>query len=134
QSGDASRAETLVKQHASLAIHGIESALEGRPHSSRNIALELVGTKPATLTANRPSLVPKKEESAAGATSARILKAAADLFCEKGFYAATTRELATRLNLQQATLYHHVSNKEELLHRICRQVTYCFLTDLRVAM
>jgi len=134
QSGDASRAETLVKQHASLAIHGIESALEGRPHSSRNIALELVGTKPATLTANRPSVVPKKEESAAGATSARILKAAADLFCEKGFYAATTRELATRLNLQQATLYHHVSNKEELLHRICRQVTDCFLTDLHVAM
>src|SRR5579872_669161 len=134
QSGDASRAETLVKQHAGLAIHGIESALEGQPHSGRNIALDLVGKKPAQLTANGPSQLPKKEESAAGATSARILDAAADLFGEKGFYAATTRELATRLNIHQASLYHHVSNKEELLHRICRQVMDCFLTDLPVAL
>jgi AcrR family transcriptional regulator len=133
QSGDASRAEALVRQHAGLAIHGIESALEGRPHFSRNIALELVGKKPTALTANGPSLL-KKEERAPGPTSARILNAAADLFCEKGFYAATTRELATRLSLQQASLYHHVSNKEELLHRICRQVMNCFLTDLPVAL
>jgi GntR family transcriptional regulator of vanillate catabolism len=134
QSGDASRAEALVRQHAGLAIHGIESALEGQPHSSRNIALELVGKKPAPLTEDRPSRLPKKEESSAGTTSARILDAAADLFGEKGFYAATTRELATRLKIQQASLYHHVSNKEELLHRICRQVMDCFLTDLPVAL
>jgi GntR family transcriptional regulator of vanillate catabolism len=134
QSGDASRAEALVRQHAGLAIHGIESALEGQPHSGRNIAVELVNKKPAQLTANKPGRLPKKEESAAGATSARILDAAADLFGEKGFYAATTRELATRLNIQQASLYHHVSNKEELLHRICRQVMDCFLTDLPVAL
>jgi DNA-binding GntR family transcriptional regulator/AcrR family transcriptional regulator len=134
QSGDASRAEALVRQHAGLAIHGIESALEGQPHSGRNIALELVSKKPAPPTANRPSRLPKKQESAAGATSARILDAAADLFGEKGFYAATTRELATRLNIQQASLYHHVSNKEELLHRICRQVMDCFLTNLPVAL
>jgi AcrR family transcriptional regulator len=96
--------------------------------------LELVGKKPAPLTEDRPSRLPKKEESSAGTTSARILDAAADLFGEKGFYAATTRELATRLKIQQASLYHHVSNKEELLHRICRQVMDCFLTDLPVAL
>jgi len=134
QSGDASRAEALVRQHAGLAIHGIESALKGQPHSGRNIALELVNKKPAHLTVNRPRRLPKKEESAAGATSARILDAAADLFCERGFYAATTRELATRLNIQPASLYHHVTNKEELLHRICRQIMDCFLTDLPVAL
>jgi len=134
QSGDASRAEALVRQHAGLAIHGIESALNGQPHSGRNIALELVSKKPAHLTVNGPSRLPKKKERAAGATSARILDAAADLFCERGFYAATTRELATRLNIQPASLYHHVTNKEELLHRICRQVMDCFLTDLPVAL
>jgi TetR/AcrR family transcriptional regulator, cholesterol catabolism regulator len=134
QSGDASRAEALVRQHAGLAIHGIKSALEGQPHTGRNIALELVGKKPAPLTANRPTRLLNKEVSPAGATSARILEAAADLFSEKGFYAATTRELATRLNIQQASLYHHVSNKEELLHRICREVMDCFLTDLPVAL
>src|SRR6185369_10336514 len=72
QSGDSSRAEALVRQHAGLAIHGIQSALEGRPHSSRNIALQLVSKTPTQLTQNRPSRLPKNEESAAGATSARI--------------------------------------------------------------
>jgi TetR/AcrR family transcriptional regulator, cholesterol catabolism regulator len=134
QSGDVSRAETLVRQHAGLAIHGIESALEGQPHSGRNIALELISKKPAAVRVNKQSRLPKKEESTAGATSARILDAAADLFGEKGFYAATTRELATRLNIQQASLYHHVRNKEELLHRISRQVMDCFLNDLPVAL
>ena len=134
QSGDASRAEALVRQHAGLAIHGIESALAGQAHAGRNIALELVTKKPAHVAANGPNRLPKREEGTTGATSDRILDAAADLFCEKGFYAATTRELATRLNIQQASLYHHISNKEELLHRVCRQVTDCFLTDLRVAM
>jgi len=134
QSGKVSLAEDLVRQHAGLAIHGIESALAGQPHSGRNIALQLVSKTPALLTANGPGRLPKKEEGAAVATSARILDAAADLFGEKGFYAATTRELATRLNIQQASLYHYVSNKEELLHRICRQVMDCFLTDLPVAL
>src|SRR5678809_1313217 len=69
ESGDASVAEALVRQHAGLAIHGIESALEGVPHSSRNIALELVSKKPAQLPANGPRRLPKKEESAAGTTS-----------------------------------------------------------------
>ncbi|HEY4362467.1 MAG TPA: TetR family transcriptional regulator [Bryobacteraceae bacterium] len=131
---DASRADALVRQHADLAIHGIESALKGQPHSSRNIALALVGKKPFTVKANKPGRPPKKKEAASGNTSTRILDAAADLFCEKGFYATTTRELATRLNIQQASLYHHINNKEELLHRICRQVMDCFLADLPVAL
>jgi DNA-binding GntR family transcriptional regulator/AcrR family transcriptional regulator len=134
QAGQASRAEELVRQHADLAIHGIESALEGGAHSGRSIALELVSKKPAPISAGRPEPAAKQEENSSGATSARILDAAADLFCEKGFYATTTRELATRLNIQQASLYHHISNKEELLHRICRQVMDCFLTDLPVAL
>jgi len=123
QSGDASCAEALVRQHAALAIHGIESALEGQSHSGRNIALETghQQARPAHGGHAEPGFR-RSRKAPAGATFARILDAAADLFGEKGFYAATTRELATRLNIQQASLYHHVSNKEELLHRICRQV------------
>ena len=133
QSGDASRADALVRQHAGLAIHGIESALEGQPHSSRNIVLGCSARSPGNSQRTGQAGFRKRRNSA-GATSARSLDAAADLFCEKGFYAATTRELATRLNIHQASLYHHVSNKEELLHRICRQVMDCFLTDLPVAL
>jgi AcrR family transcriptional regulator len=127
---DAAQADALTRQHAGVAIQSIESALAGRPHAGRNIALELVGQAPA-----RPlGRAPKRKESVSGATSERILDVAADLFCEKGFYATTTRELATRLNIQQASLYHHISNKEELLHRICRQVMDGFLADLPKAL
>ncbi len=133
QAGDSAQADALVRKHAALPIQAIEAALKGRPYTSRNIALELVGKKTPKLPAARSS-GPFKNESAAVATAERILDAAADLFCEKGFYAATTRELAARLNVHQASLYHHVSNKEELLHRICRNVMDVFLADLPAAL
>jgi DNA-binding GntR family transcriptional regulator/AcrR family transcriptional regulator len=130
QARDPVRASALIRQHAALALHGIESALEGRPHTGRNVGLALVGHAPAKLTLAKRRRQPKPQKNASGATSERILDVAAQLFCEKGFYAATTRELATRLNIRQASLYHHMSSKEDLLHRICRQVMDDFLADL----
>ena len=133
QAGDSIQADALVRKHAELPIQAIEAAFEGRPYTSRNIALELVGKKPAKPPAATAS-GPSKQEYAALPTSERIVDAAADLFCEKGFYAATTRELAARLNVHQASLYHHISNKEELLHRICQEVMRVFLADLPAAL
>jgi TetR/AcrR family transcriptional regulator, cholesterol catabolism regulator len=135
---DPARAESLLKEHAALAIQAIESALDGQPHTGRNIALALVGQKPAKLTTLRTSRPAKQaargSRLASGSTSARILDAAADLFCEKGFFASSTRELAACLNIQQGSLYHHMSKKEDLLHRICRQVIDRFLEDLPTAL
>jgi TetR/AcrR family transcriptional regulator, cholesterol catabolism regulator len=60
-------------------------------------------------------------------TSSRILKAGAELFREQGYALSTTRELSARLGINKASLYYHVSSKEELLYLICveslRQVT-----------
>ncbi len=134
ESRDPARAETLVKQHAHLAIHALESAAQGRPHSGRNIALELVANKPSKLPSPRQGVPTKRKEVAAGPTSERILDAAAELFCEKGFHAATTRELANRLNVQQASLYHHIRKKEDLLHRICNETMDYFLETLPPAL
>ena len=139
EAGDAAQADALVRQHSGLAMLAIESALKGSPHSSRNIALALVGNKPGKVSARKPSLPRVNKAGANLATSERvtlerILEEAANLFCEKGFYAATTRELASRLNIQQASLYHHMSNKEELLNRICREVMNSFLVDLPSAL
>lgn len=133
QDRDAVRAGALVKQHAALALHGIESALAGRPHAGRNPALSLVSAARTAPPAARKQPSKRPEESP-GTTSERILDVAAELFCEKGFYAATTRELATRLEIQQGSLYHHMSNKEDLLHRICREVMDSFLADLPAAI
>jgi TetR/AcrR family transcriptional regulator, cholesterol catabolism regulator len=52
-------------------------------------------------------------------TAQRLFDTAAALFFEKGFAATTTREIAAAVGIQQASLYYHVSGKEDLLHQIC---------------
>ena len=58
-------------------------------------------------------------EDVVGPTSGRVLAAAAQLFRERGYGGSTTRELAARLGINKASLYYHISSKEELLHGIC---------------
>jgi AcrR family transcriptional regulator len=52
-------------------------------------------------------------------TGERLFDIAAALFCEKGYAATTTREIAAAAGIQQASLYYHVTGKEDLLHQIC---------------
>jgi AcrR family transcriptional regulator len=52
-------------------------------------------------------------------TSERLLDTAAKLFWTKGYASTTTREIAALLGVQKASLYHHVSRKEDLLYAIC---------------
>jgi TetR/AcrR family transcriptional regulator, cholesterol catabolism regulator len=61
-----------------------------------------------------------KEAAAEGVerTSARVLSEAAQLFRERGYAASTTRELSARLGINKASLYYHISSKEDLLHGI----------------
>lgn len=52
----------------------------------------------------------------AGATPReQILDAAAALFAERGFAATTTRLIAERVGIRQASLYYHFAGKDELL-------------------
>lgn len=48
-------------------------------------------------------------------TRDEILDAAAHVFREKGFHAASMQDIAARVNLQKASLYHHISSKQEIL-------------------
>jgi len=48
----------------------------------------------------------------------RILKEATWLFAQRGYSASSMRELANAVGIRKATLYHHVSSKEELLFQI----------------
>jgi AcrR family transcriptional regulator len=52
-------------------------------------------------------------------TSQRLLDTAAKLFWKNGYTSTTTREIAAVLGVQKASLYHHVSRKEDLLYEIC---------------
>src|SRR5580765_7300097 len=55
-----------------------------------------------------------------------ILKAAAGLFHEKGYKAASMRDLAERVGVEAASLYNHIRSKTELLHDICFNVANLF--------
>lgn len=44
-----------------------------------------------------------------------ILEAAAQVFRHKGFHGASMQDIAEAVNLQKASLYHHVSSKQEIL-------------------
>ena len=44
-----------------------------------------------------------------------ILEAAAQVFRKKGFHGASMANIAEAVNLQKASLYHHVTSKQEIL-------------------
>ncbi|MCW2496856.1 TetR/AcrR family transcriptional regulator [Jatrophihabitans sp.] len=52
-------------------------------------------------------------------TGERLLAGAAVLFREQGYAGTTTRQLAALVGIQNASLYHHVGGKEDLLYRLC---------------
>ena len=47
-----------------------------------------------------------------------ILEAAAQVFRKKGFHGASMANIAEAVNLQKASLYHHVSSKQEILFEL----------------
>jgi AcrR family transcriptional regulator/DNA-binding GntR family transcriptional regulator len=115
EAGDAACAEKLVREHARFALRGVRNAIE-RPDRDTNVKPDA----DKETRVQRPSRPLTRNADRAGPTSELLLDAAAALFCEKGFNETTTREIAARLNIHQASLYYHVSGKEELLHRISK--------------
>ncbi len=67
-------------------------------------------------------------------TAAEILRAARQLFYEKGYEAASTREISARVGISKAALYHHFKNKEEILFRICVEAADELVDNMRRAI
>ena len=49
----------------------------------------------------------------------QIIEAAAKVFAERGFHAATTQDIADILNIRQASLYYYFQSKENALELVC---------------
>jgi AcrR family transcriptional regulator len=49
----------------------------------------------------------------------QIINAAAKLFRQKGFEAASMRDIAGELGIEAASLYSHIKSKDEILETIC---------------
>ncbi len=54
-------------------------------------------------------------------TKDQILDAAAQIFRLKGYHATSMSDIAGAVNLQKASLYHHVSGKQEILLELLDQ-------------
>jgi AcrR family transcriptional regulator len=59
-----------------------------------------------------------------------ILQASAKLFREKGYKAASMRDLAVKVGVEAASLYNHIRSKAELLHDICFNVANIFFEHI----
>ncbi|MBI1223918.1 MAG: TetR family transcriptional regulator [Bacteroidetes bacterium] len=64
-------------------------------------------------------------------TKQKIFEEAARLFQEKGYLAASMRELAQRVGLQVSSLYSHFGSKEELLQKICFDSARAYLEGMK---
>ena len=67
-------------------------------------------------------------------TERRILDAATALFYEKGYHAATMREVGAAVGIKAGSLYNHYPGKEDLLFRIAHGTMEELLVGGREAM
>ncbi len=67
-------------------------------------------------------------------TALEILQAAQELFYLKGYENASTREICRRVGISKAALYHHFTNKEEILFRLCLQAADELVENMRRAI
>src|SRR5580704_5476078 len=78
--------------------------------------------------AGRPRLRPASDAEVA--PRAEILDAAAELFVSQGLAATTTRQIADRVGIRQASLYYYFAGKDEILLEL---LTESVRPSLRVA-
>jgi AcrR family transcriptional regulator len=65
---------------------------------------------------------------------ADILHAAAQIFRQKGYHAASMQDIADAVQLQKASLYHHVESKQDILLAILDITLDLLIEDLHKVM
>ncbi len=59
-----------------------------------------------------------------------IIHVAAELFSRNGYSATSMRDIAEHIGMEAASLYNHISSKEEILHSICFGMADRFLNAI----
>lgn len=70
-------------------------------------------------------------QNVSGNRKAQIIEVASRLISEKGYHAASMRDLAEMLNIEAASLYNHIASKEEILHHICFDMASQFINSIQ---
>lgn len=80
--------------------------------------------RPRAVARPRTGLTPREE----------VLAAAAELFTGQGYAATTTREIAERAGIRQASIYHYFKGKEEILASLLESTVHPSLEAARTLM
>lgn len=75
-----------------------------------------------------------RREAERKALRATILKAAGEVFLEKGYEAFSMRQVAVRIGYSATTIYHHFLNKEDLLMALLDEAFAEFTDAMRQAI
>jgi AcrR family transcriptional regulator len=60
-----------------------------------------------------------------------IIQAAAQIIREKGYHGTSMQDIADEVKLQKASLYHHVTSKQDILFTILEQALDLLISDMR---
>ncbi|WP_084370797.1 TetR/AcrR family transcriptional regulator [Reichenbachiella faecimaris] len=63
-----------------------------------------------------------------------ILEEAATLFREKGYSATTMRDIAGKVGVEAASLYNHITGKEQILSQICFSLADTYTSKMDVIL
>src|SRR5579859_4577332 len=74
--------------------------------------------------------MPSSAQRRPGGSREHVLERAARLFAEKGYDAASVRDIAEEVAVRPSSLYHHFSSKERILFEIC----YTFQSDFNLSV
>lgn len=75
-------------------------------------AKEPIAPKARMPVTRRSSGSPRKRDE-------EVIEAAATVFAKRGFYGATTQDIADQLQIRQATLYYYFPSKDAALELVC---------------
>ena len=64
----------------------------------------------------------------------RLINAAIKVFKEKGFHAATTRDIGRVAGMTQGTIYNYVSSKDDILYLVCDRLVAEYQEETRKAL
>jgi AcrR family transcriptional regulator len=63
----------------------------------------------------------------------QLIRAALDVFQEKGFHATTVRDIGRAAGLTQGTIYNYVRSKEDILFLVCDRVVAEYISRMEEA-
>jgi AcrR family transcriptional regulator len=63
-----------------------------------------------------------------------ILKAAAQIFRKKGYHAASMQDIADAVQLQKASLYHHIESKQAILLLLLDEALDLLIEDMQAVL